>query len=234
MAQRHGFLEDEPEPLKPEDEWWTAAAREPSGLLARVDPRRGRGFEVHAAVRVAAEDAEGRLRLARYVLRPPFAEAQLERREGEHERVRLTFRTPTRTGQRFLDLHPMALMRRLAWLVPPPRQHPIRYAGVLAPAARLRPAIVPAGRVGVQKVWFAGRAFVPAEPIAYKQSWARLLARVYEVDGQQDSSVPSVPAALTPVGAVLPPHAARWLASHRIAPLLPTGPPAQLCLPFAS
>ena len=37
-------------------------------------------------------------------------------------------------------------MRKLAWLVPPPTQHQLRYAGVLAPAAKLR---LRAGRIDV-------------------------------------------------------------------------------------
>jgi hypothetical protein len=48
-------------------------------------------------------------------------------------------RRPTRTTQQELRLRPPSLLRRLAWLVPPPRQHQIRAFGVLAPVARLRP-----------------------------------------------------------------------------------------------
>ncbi len=55
--KRHGFVEEEPSEPKPDDGWWTAAAHAPSGLLAPVEPRRRRGFEVHAAVRVAREEA---------------------------------------------------------------------------------------------------------------------------------------------------------------------------------
>jgi Putative transposase/Transposase zinc-binding domain len=228
--KRHGFVEeDEPPKARPDDGWWSAAAHEPSGLLAPVERKRNFGFEVHAAVRVAAEDETGRARLCRYVMRPPLAQAQLKLIDDE--RVRLTFRNPTRSGQRSIDLHPLALMRRLAWLVPPPRQHQIRYTGVLAPAARLRPAVVPAGRVGVQRVWFGDRAFVPAKPVPYREHWARLLARVYDVDAQQ---CPNCCGRLTPVGAVLPPRSAARLEHGRILVLPPTGPPAQLPLPLAT
>ena len=41
-----------------------------------------------------------------------------------------------------VDLEPLALIARLAALVPP-RLHVVRYSGVLAPAAKLRPLIVP-------------------------------------------------------------------------------------------
>ena len=85
-----------------------------------------------------------------------------------------------RSGQRDRVLHPLALMRKLAWLVSPPTQHRIRYAGILAPAAKLRPYVVPAGRVDLQRVWFADRRVVPAEPVPYRTNWAKLLACVYD------------------------------------------------------
>jgi hypothetical protein len=40
----------------------------------------------------------------------------------DEERVRLRFRNPMKSGQTEMNLHPLALMRRLAWLVPPPGQ----------------------------------------------------------------------------------------------------------------
>ena len=111
----------------------------------------------------------------------------------------------------------------ISWLVPPPTQHQLRYAGVLAPAAKLRPLVVPAGRVSVQRVWFADRKVVPAEPVPYRTSWAKLLARVYDVDAH------ACPACrkgkLKPVGAVLPPDAAEWIRAGRIDVLVGTGPP---------
>ena len=131
------------------DGWWTQAAHEPSGVLAPVGPRRSSRWEVDARVRVAAGDEKGRLQLCLYVARPPFAEAQLE--VVDEDRVRLTLlvgcrlrrhpperdcrpafgepckgRSPMRSGQRDLVLHPLALTRKLAWLVPPPTQHQIR------------------------------------------------------------------------------------------------------------
>src|SRR5262249_20316345 len=48
-----------------------------------------------------------------------------------------------RDGTWAIDLDPLSLLSRLAAAVPPPRQHTVRYAGVLAAAAKWRPAIVP-------------------------------------------------------------------------------------------
>ncbi|MBM4386029.1 MAG: transposase [Deltaproteobacteria bacterium] len=227
--RRRGFLEEQPPEPEAEDGWWSEAAREPSGLLHAVSREPKRGFEVHASVRVAAGDEPGRERLCRYLMRPPFASAQLEL--VEEERVRLTLRSPARSGQRSIELHPLALMRRLAWLVPPPRQHQLRYAGVLAPAARLRSAVVPVGPVAAQGAWFAERAFEPLEPVPYRARWAQLLARVYDVDGQR---CPHCAGHLAPVAVVLPPDAARCAELERVPILAPTGPPAQARLPFAT
>jgi hypothetical protein len=44
-----------------------------------------------------------------------------------------------RSGQTHLVLSPLAFLRRLAALVPPPRANLVRYFGVFAPNARLRP-----------------------------------------------------------------------------------------------
>jgi hypothetical protein len=186
----------------------------------------------------------------RYVTRPPFAEAQLQRLD--EERVRLELRSPVRSGQKEIILHPLALLphlrtslrsgrghvprtdgkqacrrprrvRRLAWLIPPPRQHQIRYAGLLAPNAALRPAVVPAGRISVQRMPFpTDRLFEPLTPEPYRVAWAQLLARVYDVDA---CACPACPGRLKPAGAVLPPHAPTWLRTRRIYPVGALAPP---------
>src|SRR5262249_42541130 len=73
--------------------------------------------------------------------------------------VRIALKRPFRDGTVAVDMDPLSLLCRLAAAVPPPRQHtvgsslrsqpcacaqgPSRYAGVLAPAATLRPKIIP-------------------------------------------------------------------------------------------
>ena len=102
---------------------------------------------------------------------------------ADDERVELTLRNPQRGPTTTLVLHPLQLIRRLAWQVPHPRQHGVRYAGVLAPASPLRADVVPAGRVAIQGVWFGARRFEPSGPVVYRTPWAQLLARTYGVDG---------------------------------------------------
>jgi hypothetical protein len=120
---RRGYLDETPK-SRPDDGWWLSGAQEPSGVSGG-GPRRLRSrFEVNTRVRVRADDRAGRAQLIGYAARPPFAEAQLE--VIDEEQVRFTFRSPSRSGQRELVLHPLALLRRLAWLPPPPRQHQVR------------------------------------------------------------------------------------------------------------
>jgi hypothetical protein len=230
--RRHGYLDDAPKGPKEDDIWWLAAAQAPSGVITLVEDKKRRkpGFEVHAQVRVRKGDAVGRQQLVRYVTRPPFAEDQLE--VLDEERVRLELRTPLRSGQEQIILHPLALLRRLTWLIPPPRQHQIRYAGVLAPASPMRPAVVPAGRISVQGTLFPkDRAFEPLTPEPYRVAWAQLLAQVYAIDAQ---ACPACPGRLKPVGAVLPPHAATWVDTGRIYPVGAMAPPMkQLSLAFS-
>ena len=225
---RRGYLDATPEP-RPDDGWWLSGAQESSGVSGGGPRRLRSGFEVNTRVRVRADDRAGRAQLIRYAARPPFAEAQLA--VIDEEQVRLTFRSPSKSGQGELVLHPLALLRRLAWLVPPPRQHPVRAFGVLAPAARLRPKVVPAGRVAAQGRWFGSQKFEPAERVPYREAWAKLLARVYDVDGQ---ACPRCPGRLRPYGAVLPPHASAWVRRGQFVAVESTGPPwKQECLPFA-
>ena len=100
------------------------------------------------------------------------------------------------------------VIRRLAWQVPPPNLHLVRYAGILAPAARLRHRVVPAGRVAIQAAWFGARKFEPLVPVPSRTAWAKLLAKVYDVDAQQ---CPGCQAPMRPIGAVLPRRARAWI-----------------------
>jgi hypothetical protein len=103
------------------------------------------GFSLHAGVRIHEHDREGRERLCRYALRPPFA---LHRLSAGPE-GRLVYRMKrSRGGSLFLLLTPDELLSRIATLVPPPRTHALRYHGVFAPNAKHRARVVPASSGG--------------------------------------------------------------------------------------
>ncbi len=98
---------------------------------------------VNAAVRIEAHDRDGLERLLRYCARPAFARERLRQIDPGHlvyARVK-----PGPGGSRSLLLTPLALLDRLAALIPPPRQHRHRYYGVPAPllptASPLRAAV---------------------------------------------------------------------------------------------
>ncbi|MBK8010151.1 MAG: transposase [Deltaproteobacteria bacterium] len=112
-------------------------------------------------------------------------------------RVRLTLRRPAKNGQGAIVLSPVQFLRRLAWLVPPPAQHQVRYAGVLASASKVRRAIVPRPAPVLQLAF-------PIENMRprvqkHRMSWAKLLARVYSIDGERCLSCGGP---LRPIGAV--------------------------------
>jgi hypothetical protein len=149
------------------DEPWLAALAEASAcgrqilgpeagqpllrLGDRVDPEdlpagtplcvRVAGVSLHAAVAVPARDRRRLERLCRYVARPAVASERL----GQLDDGRLIYRLKRRwrDGTEAFVFEPEELVARLAALVPPPRFHLVRYAGVLAPGARLRARVVP-------------------------------------------------------------------------------------------
>ena len=130
------------------------------------------GYSVHANTAIAANDRDGLERLCRYGARPSLSLERM-RRLGDGS---IGYRLKRDIGQtRELVLTPQELLGRLVTLVPPPRAHLVRYHGVFAPNARLRPQVVRVPRP-------------PAEaPAATRKprgrlDWAALLKRVFEVD----------------------------------------------------
>jgi hypothetical protein len=104
------------------------------------------------------------------------------------EQVELKLKTPWRDRTTHLVMSPLEFMQRLAALVPRPRLHLIRYHGVLAPNAKLRPLVVPQGPHAPEQANEAAVAdpceveTVQARP--HRIGWARLLKRVFDIDMQ--------------------------------------------------
>jgi hypothetical protein len=122
--------------------------------------------------------------LLRYCARPPFALERIERIDDE--RIRYHLPKPTPDGRTRLTLTPLEFISHLAALIPTPRLPRHRYYGVLAPNARLRPAVT----AMACEARTTGEAGIPANaednnetssrsPARYL--WAMLLARLYEV-----------------------------------------------------
>ncbi len=139
-----------------------------------------RGFSLHAATRIAADDRAGLERLIRYATRPPLAAGRLQIVDDE----RLTFRlkTPWSDGTTHLVLSPLELIEKLAALVPPPRLNLVRYHGVLAPNASERKQIVPSPPL-TEEPGLEPADLASPQARAHRLTWACLLSRVFDVDG---------------------------------------------------
>jgi hypothetical protein len=89
--------------------------------------------------------------------------------------VRLDFKKPWSDGTSSVDLAPLALIARLAALVPPPRRHLTRYCCVLSSHASLRSQVVP------QTEAEAPATEKPEKPARTSKyiPWAELLHRTF-------------------------------------------------------
>ena len=84
-------------------------------------------------------------------------------------------------------MSPLEVMQRLAALVPRPRLHLIRFHGVLAPNAKLRALVVPqevpqVPETPAQQAKPAACEANCAHHRAVRQSWSKLLKRVFDFD----------------------------------------------------
>ncbi|MCW5581627.1 MAG: transposase, partial [Luteimonas sp.] len=139
------------------------------------------GFRLHAAARVEAHDRKRREQLCRCITRPALSGERVQLNAAGQ--VELELKTPWRDGTTHLVISPLEFMQGLAALVPRPRLHLIRFHGVLAPHAKLRPLVVPQGpevQEQATEVAVAGGECevrtVQARP--HRIGWARLLKRV--------------------------------------------------------
>ena len=181
---------------------------EASGAAPREKPLTvaGFGMQLNAATTVDGADRKALERICRYLMRPAFAQDAVE--ALDNGKVRVHFKTPTRTGQLYTDMSRDTFLARLAALVPPPRFNLVRYYGVLASQHKLREKVAPRPRPGLEefedtgerqlKLFEVGRSldaqgvqefsFVQRKGCEQEAkrprriAWAKLLARVFEVD----------------------------------------------------
>jgi hypothetical protein len=136
------------------------------------------GFNLHAATKVGANDEQGRLALCKYILRPPLANERLTIIDDEH--VRLAFKKPWSDGTTSVELSALALIARLAAIVPPPRRHLTGYFGVLSSHSSLRSQCVPVAEPEtlVEKEDEPTRAM----PLSHYILWSELLRKTFQID----------------------------------------------------
>lgn len=131
------------------------------------------GFNLHASIGIAAEDRHGLERLLRYMGRPPLSEERLSKTKDGKLILRL--KTPWSDGTSKIILSPLELIERLVALIPPPRKHMIRYAGVFAPNSHFREQIRP-------KALENSIVSEKSKHTGCRKNWAQLMKRVFDVD----------------------------------------------------
>jgi hypothetical protein len=169
MAPCHQVVvEGSSEPHAPRTKGHRARNRKP--LCARSPE----GLELHAAVRVTADDRTGLERLCKYMARPPICDGRLSRLPDGRIEVRL--KRTWRGGVRALVFEPIAFIARLAALIPRPKHPMRRFYGVFAPGHRWRSRVVPRPRCPKE----TGRPVAPPRPA--RMGWADLLKRTFDID----------------------------------------------------
>ncbi|MDO8349366.1 MAG: transposase [Planctomycetota bacterium] len=155
------------------------------------------GFSLHAAVRVAARDRDRLEYLCRYAGRPAIAESRLA--VLPDGRVAYSVKKKWKDGTTAVVMTPQVLMERLCALVPRPWRHLVTYHGAFAPAAGIRPFVVPQvveenvagdeGEAGGEVARGAVlRRIVPHAPGKRRRGgrrrypWAELMRRVFLID----------------------------------------------------
>lgn len=142
------------------------------------------GFSLHAGVVIAEHDRDALERLCRYGARPAFA---LERLAWtDNGRISYKLKRPWTDGRTHLVMEPVAFLRRLVGIIPPPRRHLVRYGGVFGPASKQR-ALVPAVDIDADPCAGSGAATTSSNSTASasrsrRLPWADLLRRVFADD----------------------------------------------------
>jgi hypothetical protein len=138
------------------------------------------GFSLHAATRCGMNQRHKLEHLCRYITRPAIANHRLKINHAGQ--VIYELKTPYRNGTTHVVFSPLELMQRLAALVPRPRLNLIRFHGVLAPHAQLRPKIVPNGSPG-STIMPEEHTEGDRQPTPHSRiQWAQLLKRVFDID----------------------------------------------------
>ena len=130
---------------------------------------------------IADHDRTALERLGRYGARPAFALERLAWTDDGRIAYRLKRQWPD--GRTELVLPPVAFLRRLCGIIPPPRRHLVNYSGVFGPAARHRNklrALVPASDDAVAPACTPTARANSKRPS--RLPWAELLRRVFADD----------------------------------------------------
>jgi hypothetical protein len=145
------------------------------------------GFSLHAGLAASAHNRSMLDRLLRYGTRPPFAKRRLSLLPDGN--VRLQLHKPYDTGQTAIVLSPLAFLKRLAAIIPPPNWHLVRYHGIFSSPHHGRPhlkALLPKSKIPPTQTAVDTHAIddIDTEPLppSVRYPYAVLLARVFASD----------------------------------------------------
>ena len=184
------------------------------GLVAKNS-----GFSLHAGVATEAHERDRLEKVCRYIARPAVSEERLSTNDSGD--VIYRFKKPWDDGTTALKLTPMELMERLVALVPRPRVHLTRYHGVLGPHYKNRKQIVP--KPPELKIVTDDQVAADPKQLELKKKnipWARLLARVFNIDVETCSKCGGK---MKIIAAIEDPKVIRKILDHNG---LPTKPPS--------
>ena len=165
-------------------------------------------------------------------------------------RLRYWFKTAWRNGTTHAIFEPLEFLEKLAALVPTPRAHLVRFHGLLAPAAKWRPAVVPNTAIieppldspDISTITAASSGLGPAdgsetqkpvaEPHRKNYTWSELMKRVFAADVL---ACPHCGGRLRILSIIYPPQITRKILDHLGIPSRPppVAPPMSQELPFA-
>lgn len=137
------------------------------GLVAKSS-----GFSLHAGVAFTGTERDKIEKLCRYIARPAIALERLSL--NANGQVVYTLKKPYDDGTTHIVMTPLELMERLAAIVPRPKVHLARFAGVFAPHYKHRALVVPKPKALPDNT--------AKPPSKSSISWARLLKRVFNID----------------------------------------------------
>jgi len=134
------------------------------------------GFSLHANTAINAQRRDQLRKLIEYIARGPLSNERLE--ITEDGKVKLQLKTRWSDGTTHLLFTLSEFIEKLSALIPPPKSHLVRWAGVFAPNSPYRKKITlrPEIKKGFQ---FKGET----EKSGFKNySWSKMLAHVFKID----------------------------------------------------
>lgn len=143
------------------------------------------GFSLHANTFCGAVERHKLQKLISYVSRPPLAHARI--RERENGDIVYKLKNPFYDGTTHVIFTPIEFIEKLAALIPKPRAHLTRYAGVFSRHSGMRKLVVPHELRAAELLPLPfGDKLENSSPkpanSAARLGWAKLLKRVFDID----------------------------------------------------